>query len=330
MPRAASLKKALTAALLAASCLTIGGAASAQPAVDEHLSAARKAAGTDFPGTLARLCIVPDAPTGGGAPAGTPRPIPERATWYAEPARMFDNLYWVGTKIHSAWALQTSQGIILIDTLYNYAVEPEIVQGLAKLGLNPATIKYVIVSHAHGDHDEGAKLLQDRYGTKVVMGGPDWDLIEKNVNIPGGVPKRDIIGTDGQKITLGDTSVTLISTPGHTLGTLSMIFTVKDRGRPLTVAYSGGTAFNFPKDAARYDTYIASQKKMAEAAKAAGATILMSNHSEFDDAWDRGRLVRLRRTGEPHPYELGNDTVQRYFTMTSECAMAAREKLAPR
>ena len=324
MPRAASLKKTLTAALLAASCL----AASAQPVVDEHLSAARKAAGTDFPGTLARLCIVPDAPTGGGM--GGPRPIPERAAWYAEPARMFDNLYWVGTKIHSAWALQTSQGIILIDTLYNYAVEPEIVQGLAKLGLNAANIKYVIITHAHGDHDEGAKLLQDRYGAKVVMGGPDWDLIEKNPNIPGGVPKRDVIGEDGQKITLGDTSVTLVATPGHTFGTLSMIFTVKDRGRPLTVAYSGGTAFNFPKDAARYDTYIASQKKMAEAAKAAGATILMSNHSEFDDAWDRGRLVRLRRTGEPHPYEQANDAVQRYFTMTGECAMAAREKLAPR
>ena len=60
------------------------------------------------------------------------------------------------------------------------------------------------------------------------------------------------------------------------------------------------------------------------------ATILMSNHSEFDDAWDRGSLIRLRRTGEPHPYELANDAVQRYFTMTSECAMAAREKLSAR
>jgi len=278
------MKKLLAALLLSATTL----AASAQPAVDAHLSAAKKAEGTDFPGTIARLCISPDNPVGGGGAAGaaTPRPIPERATWYAEPARMFDNLYWVGTKIHSAWALQTSGGIILIDTLYNYAVEPEIVQGLIKLGLNPA--------------------------------------------MPGGVPKRDMVGEDGQKITLGDTSVTLVSTPGHTLGTLSLIFTVKDRGRPLTVAYSGGTAFNFPKDTARYDTYIASQKKMADAAKAAGATVLMSNHSEFDDAWERGRLVRLRRAGEPHPYEIGADAVQRYFTMTSECALAMREKLAQR
>jgi metallo-beta-lactamase class B len=160
------------------------------------------------------------------------------------------------------------------------------------------------------------------------MGGPDWDSIEKSVNMPGGAPKRDIVATDGQKITLGDGSVTLVTTPGHTLGTLSLIFTVKDHGRPLTVAYSGGTAFNFPKDAARYDTYIASQHKMAEAAKAAGATLVMSNHSEFDDAWERGRLVKLRRAGDPHPYEIGADGVQRYFTMTGECAEAARAKLA--
>jgi len=326
-PRIAEMKKRLATLLLTAATLS----AAAQPAVDAHLAAAKKAEGTDFPGTIARLCIVPDNPVGTGpaaAGAATPRPIPERASWYAEPARMFDNLYWVGTKIHSAWALQTSGGIILIDTLYNYAVEPEIVQGLIKLGLNPATVKYVVITHAHGDHDEGARLLQDRFGTHVVMGAPDWDLIEKNPAMPGGVPKRDMVGEDGQKITLGDTSVTLVSTPGHTLGTLSLIFTVKDRGRPLTVAYSGGTAFNFPKDTARYDTYIASQKKMADAAKAAGATVLMSNHSEFDDAWERGRLVRLRRAGEPHPYEIGADAVQRYFTMTSECALAMREKLA--
>ena len=81
-------------------------------------------------------------------------------------------------------------------------------------------MKYVIISHAHLDHDGGAKLMQERYGSHIVMGGPDWEMIEKSQNqYPNGKPKRDIVATDGQKITLGDTSVTLVSTPGHTPGT---------------------------------------------------------------------------------------------------------------
>ena len=133
---------------------------------------------------------------------------------------------------------------------------------MKKLGLDPANIKYVIVSHAHGDHVGGAKMIQDRFHPRLVMGAPDWDSIEASKNqYPNGKPKRDIVATDGQKITLGDTTVTLVTTPGHTPGTLSMIFQVKDNGKPLTVAYSGGTAFNFVNDPPHFDTYINSQKK---------------------------------------------------------------------
>ena len=83
----------------------------------------------------------------------------------------------------------------------------------------------MIITHAHGDHVGGAKLMQDRFGSRIVMGGPDWDSIEKSVNqYPNGKPKRDIVAADGQKVTLGDTSVTLVLTPGHTPGTVSMLF----------------------------------------------------------------------------------------------------------
>ena len=138
-----------------------GGAFSqtAADAVDAHLIAARNAAGFDFTGTLARLCIAPPLVTGVRDVA--PGPAPARDTWFAEPAKVFDNLYFVGSKIHSSWALTTSDGIILIDTLFTYNSEEEIVVGLKKLGLNPAAVKYVIITHAHGDHVGGAKLLQD-------------------------------------------------------------------------------------------------------------------------------------------------------------------------
>src|SRR5205085_7769127 len=102
---------------------------------------------------------------------------------------------------------------------------------------------------------------------------------------------------------------------------------VKDQGRPLTVAYSGGTAFNFVNDVPHFDTYIASQRKMAAAAAGAGATILMSNHSEFDNAVTKIKLMAARKAGEPHPFEVGRETVLRYFKVMDECAQVARAKL---
>jgi metallo-beta-lactamase class B len=310
----------IAAGLSAASAL-----AQSPDEIESHLAAAKAAAAFDFTGTLARVCVAPQTAPGRDA---APGPAPARETWYTEPARVFDNLYFVGTKYHSSWALTSSEGIILIDTLYDYAAEDAIVGGLKKLGLDPASVKYVIISHAHLDHVGGAKLMQDRFGSRIIMGGPDWDLIEKSVNqYPRGKPKRDMVAADGQKVTLGDASVTIIATPGHTAGTLSMLFTVKDQGKPITVAYSGGTAFNFVNDVPHFDTYIASQRKMAAAAAAAGASVLMSNHSEFDNAVTKIKMIVARKPGEPHPFDLGSKAVARYFKVTDECAQVARLKL---
>ncbi|HXJ03017.1 MAG TPA: MBL fold metallo-hydrolase [Micropepsaceae bacterium] len=321
------MKTHLWAVLAVMAGLGVAGASAEDAAntVDSHLRAAKDAAGFDYTGTLARTCVLPQ--TGPGRDVA-PGPAPDRSTWFTEPAKVFDNLYFVGTKIHSSWALTTSDGIILIDTLYEYASDEAIVGGLKKLGLDPANVKYVIISHAHGDHVGGAKLMQDRFHSRLVMGAPDWDSIEQSKNqYPHGKPKRDIVAMDGQKITLGDTSVTLVLTPGHTPGTVSMIFQVKDNGRPLTAAYSGGTAFNFVNDVPHFDIYINSQRKMAAAAAAAGATIVMSNHSEFDNAVTKIKLISARKVGEPHPFEVGRDAVARYFKVMEECAQVARLKL---
>jgi metallo-beta-lactamase class B len=324
------------ATLFTAATLTVYAQAPAPVTPEALVTAAKRAAGADHAGTFLRICVAPDnlnagAPRGGGpAPRGggpAPRAVPDRATWYAKPYKVFDNLYFIGTRIHSAWALTTSAGIIVIDTLFDYAIEPEMIEGMKILGLDPRDIKYVLISHAHGDHDQGAALLQSRYGAKVVMGTADWDAtLQRAASAPGGVPKRDIaVGREGLKLTLGDTVVDVIATPGHTPGTLSYFFPVKDAGRTLIVAYSGGTAFNFPRQAANFAIYRDSQRKMTEVAEAAGATVLMSNHTEFDRAYDRARIAQLPRVaGEKHPYETDTATVMRYFEMAGNCAEAQR------
>lgn len=324
-----------TTAVVALFAVMLGSAVLAQTAstqVDTHIAAARAAAGQDYRATFVNLCL-PAAPRGGGpGPAGrgaaTPPPTPDRATWYAPPFKIFDNLYWLGTRQHSSWALQTSAGIIIIDTNFAWATGPEIIEGMNTLGLNPSDIKYVVISHAHGDHDQGAAELQKRYNAQVVMGAPDWDAtLQRPATAAGGVPKRDVVvGPEGRKLTLGDTTIDIVTTPGHTPGTLSYVFPVKDRGRTLTVAYSGGTLTGaFGADGARWDEYIASQRKIAKVAADAGASVMLSNHSEYDGAYTKARLIAApRQPGEDHPFIVGTDAVQRYFTVMAECAMASK------
>ena len=335
----------------AALLVAVGIAQSPQTDIDMHLASARAAAGMDFRNSFINLCL----PGGGRGPAGaaaTGRAAsqggaaggaggaaaargrggqPDRANWYAPPFKVFDNLYWLGTRQHSSWALQTSDGILIIDTNFAWATEPEIIAGLTKLGLNPRDIKYVVISHAHGDHDQGAAELQQRFGAKVVMGAADWEsTLQRPQTAAGGVPTRDIVvGPEGYKLTLGDTTVQIIATPGHTPGTLSYVFPVRDEGRPVMVAYSGGTLTGaFGTDSARWDEYVASQGKIAKAAADAGATVILSNHSEYDGAYTKARLIAApRQIGETHPFIVGAEGVQRYFTVMAECALASKLRL---
>ena len=293
---------------------------------DNYLGAAKIAAGTDWAGTFLRLCI-PVGPQTAAAPAagGAPRRPPARETWYAEPAKVADNLYFLGTKIHSSWAIVGNQGIIILEALYDYAAKDEILDGLKKLGLDKNQVKYVILSHAHADHDGGAKLLQDEIPrVHLIYGAEDWEAVDKSTNHAGGKPRHDMVGTDGMKITVGDASVQIVTMPGHTPGTLSYLFEVRDQGKPLRVAYVGGTAIPFNASTAYYDGYIASSKKMAKAAADYGATALMSNHSEFDDAFFKSHSAANRKRGEANPFDVGTDGVARYFSVVQNCAAATK------
>jgi metallo-beta-lactamase class B len=293
--------------------------------VDGLVSAAKTAAGLEWPGTFLRLCIVPPAAAAGATPAAAPAGPPAKERWYAEPAKVADNFYFLGTRIHNAWALVGRDGIIILEALYDYAAADEIVAGLKKLGLDIKNVKYVILSHAHADHDGGAKLLQDTMpSAHLVYGAPDWEAIERSTTHAGGKPKRDTVGADGMTLSVGDASVRLVTTPGHTAGTLSFLFEVKDNGKPLRVAYVGGTAIPFNGSAEYYDGYIASVKKMAKAAADFGATALMSNHTEFDNGYYKAHTAANRRPGAANPFDVGRAAVGRYFTVVEDCTTAAK------
>lgn len=304
-----------------------------------HIALAKAAAVQDHAWMYNRLCVealanVNNPPPPAPVPAKPPAGPPPRANWHAEPLKVFDNVYWLGQTEYSAWAITTSDGIILMDAIFDYSVQDEVIEGLKKLGLNPASIKYAIMGHWHGDHAAGAKTLQDLYGTKIVMGAADWDTVDKQN--PAWKPKRDIVATDGMKVTLGDTTVTVYVTPGHTAGTLSSIIPVKDGGQPHVAVYWGGTMYNWinrtttgtgeyvgQPESFWFNQYADTARRFKEIAVGAGADVVLSNHTDFDGSKFKMPQMALRKPGDAfHPFVVGKDSVQRYLTVVGECARA--------
>jgi len=346
--------------------LTTGVAlAQATPTVDNLQRSAKEQAGLDWPGTYVRLCVpsvssatrvLPtlnpanfpdiDLPT---PPGGTP----PKPNWYSPPAKIGDNFYFLGTRDHNTYALVASNGeIILLDGNFAYATDAEILEGLGALGLDRNKVRYLLIAHAHGDHDGGAHLIEAAIpGITIVYGEGDWPavLARTGPHATRFGPQND--GTDGRVVTVGDVSVKIVAMPGHTPGTISFLFEFKDKGQAIRVAYVGGTAISFTGSAATYDQYIASSRKFARAAAEYGATALLSNHTEFDNAYFKApTALALRalhgdnnrksnqfydpsagpekpdsiRQDVPNPYYVGQRRVMGYFGVVELCAMAAK------
>src|SRR5687767_7807375 len=76
-------------------------------AVSVHIDAARKAAGKEHTGIFEGICTQFAQPAASRPPAPAAKPRrdgpPDRATWHAEPVKVFDNLYFVGENDYGAW-----------------------------------------------------------------------------------------------------------------------------------------------------------------------------------------------------------------------------------
>ncbi len=220
---------------------------------------------------------------------------------YVEPFQIFDNLYFVGIDWVAAYVLKTSDGLILIDTLYGKWVN-QLVRNMRKLGLDPADVKYVIATHGHFDHAGGNSYFQNVYGAKIVMSEEDWALAEAKPDLAAfymPIPKRDIIAADGDVIELGDTRVELFKTPGHTEGVLSLRYQVHDGENTYTAMTLGGVGLNF-SGVARTESYLTSYRRLQSMQE--GVSVSVPNHAAMGGVLARGARLAQRQPGQPHPF----------------------------
>ncbi len=175
------------------------------------------------------------------------------------PFRIVGNVYFIGTYQASCHLIDTGDGLIMIDPGYAktaYLVMDSIYQ----LGFRPRDIQYIVNTHWHGDHTEATAAFADLCGAKTLLGREDVEKAKRYFT-------PDIIVDDGDTLTLGNTTVRFLHTPGHTKGTISFFFDTNENGKRYRVGMFGGAGVNtmvrqaFDFDGCR-EAYLASLKRL--------------------------------------------------------------------
>lgn len=206
-----------------------------------------------------------------------------------QPFRIIGNVYFVGTFQASCHLIDTGEGLILIDPGYSNTLYL-VVRSIYELGFNPADIKYIINTHWHGDHTEATKAMVDLSGAKTLIGRDDLEKVRKYF-------EPDILIREGDSLSLGNTTISFVETPGHTKGTISFFFETEEQGKTYRVGMFGGAGANtmaqghFDYDGCREDYRNSLQKLHKEK-----VDVFIGNHVWNNDTAVKGEL--LLRTGE--------------------------------
>ena len=163
-----------------------------------------------------------------------------------------------------------------------------------------------------------------------MLSEADWNVMAMTPDVPERQkPRKDIVVTDGQALTLGDTTLTLYVTPGNSPGTLSTLVLLKEGNQRHVGLLIGGRDWDsieqgvvyFSSDEEAMRTWNASANRLRDIAAKANVDVFLSVRSGYDQEAEKARVLGRRRPGDPHPY-VNRNASDRYLTVVSECMAA--------
>ena len=240
-----------------------------------------------------------------------------------EPFQLIGNIYYVGTAGIAVYVIKTPQGLILMDTAMPQSTGM-IKDNIVKLGFKVSDIKVILNTHAHLDHTGGFAEIKKETGAQLVAGERDKPLLEggyypgdeKNADLAFSPVKVDRTVKEGDKVTLGDVTLTAHATPGHSPGCTSWEMSVKDgdQNREVLFFCSGTVALNRlvgqPTHPGIVDDYRATFSK----AKAMKIDVLLGPHPEVYGM--QAKRAQMK-DGSPNPF-VKPEELATYITGLSE------------
>jgi metallo-beta-lactamase class B len=252
------------------------------------------------------------------APLGAQSPD-ERIEWNrpVEPFRVVGPIYYVGAAGVSAFLITSSQGAILLDGGLPETA-PQIAANVTKLGFNVRDIRFLLNSHAHFDHAGGLAELKRVSGAKLVASKGDAPALRSgHAGIPAVAVDR-VIG-DRETLTVGDTTLQAVMTPGHTKGCTTWTMNARDGGRPLRVVFYCSTSVVAPLVGnTDYPTIIDDYERSFRTLRRLEADVFLANHPNF---FELDRKRKQLTTGRDNPFVDSNEFHE--FVTTSERAFRA-------
>ena len=121
----------------------------------------------------------------------------------------------------------SGEGVIIDPGAYTHDEKSEILEYIHS---NNITIKYIINTHGHIDHIMGNKWAKDEFGAPLLMNKEDMPLLKKSVEqgsmygiaVPNS-PDPDRYLCEGDTVTFGDCSFSILYTPGHSPGSVCLV-----------------------------------------------------------------------------------------------------------
>jgi glyoxylase-like metal-dependent hydrolase (beta-lactamase superfamily II) len=306
---------AVALAMAATTSAATAQVVSNQPPMTElqkHLEAATRNAGDDlllFETWRRYYCMYPEdnqALRNAVRNDGVPVPL----------TQIFDDVWYVGTRYIGNYIFKSSAGFMLLDTMNRASdMTSFTVPALQQLGMGPnMPLAGVYITHGHGDHDGGAAYLQQQFGMPILLGSADA------AGKPYAATFVNSANLAPQPFTLAGRNLTLLSTPGHTAGSVTAVIPVRDNGKDVNVVVVGGSAM--PTNIAGARSYLDGVERTYALARQMNAVGSMHPHPAFDGSARNFIDINANGLQKPSQFNIGSARTLRALAILRSCSAA--------